>query len=71
MATLVALVLVGVLAHARLTPPIAVWFMTLLLVRALGLLGPYNLRVGATRLGVAAAMVGGVGMIVMAVSWPR
>jgi len=71
MATLTALVAVGALAHARLAPTEAIWFMALLFVRAVVLLGPFRQRFCATQLGAMDAILGGIGVIFVAISWAR
>jgi YwiC-like protein len=70
-ASLAAVAVVGALAQAHMATWTAVWFMALLVVRAIGLLGPFHFQFGATRLGVTEALWGGVGVILVALSWPR
>jgi hypothetical protein len=68
-AALIALGIVAVLGNARLAPSVAVWFMAMLLVHAAALLGPFRFRIAATQLGIAEAIMGGTGVIFVAVSW--
>jgi hypothetical protein len=69
LAALIALVGVGALAHSSLVPPAAVWFMAILFIRAAVLLGPFRLGFSATRLGTTEAIMGGIGVILVALSW--
>jgi CBS domain-containing protein len=71
LAALIALIGAGALVHERLAPLTAVLFLALLFVRTVALLGPYHLRLGATRLGVAEAIVGGTGVTLLALDWPH
>lgn len=71
LASLVALAVAGALRHAGLAPAIAVWFTAFLVARAAALLGPFHLRLAATRVGVAESILGGIWVVAVAASWPR
>jgi hypothetical protein len=66
-----AVIVVVLLAHTDLAPWAAAVAMMLLLVRAWILLGPVRPQFPATRLGVAESVLGGVLVIVLALSWIR
>jgi hypothetical protein len=59
------------LAHVGLVPWTATTVMALLLVRTGLLLGPALPRLAATRVGIAEAVLGGILVIVLGLSWIR
>jgi hypothetical protein len=70
-ASTAAVMVAMLLAHAGLAPWTATAVMVLLLARAWVLLGPLQPRVAASRVGVAESALGGVLVIVLALSWNR
>ena len=69
--SLAAAIGVVFLARAHLAPWTAPAAMGILLVRAWILLGPVHPRLPATRLGIAESALGGILVIVLALSWIR
>lgn len=70
-ASLAAVIAAGFLSRAGLAPWTAPAFMALLLGRAVFLLGRPQLGIPATKVGIAGSAVGGILVLVLALSWSR
>ena len=69
-ASVAAVLAVGLVAWEGLGPWMAVAVMALLLGRAVWLLGRPLAGVSATRIGIAESVIGGILVVVLALSWP-
>jgi hypothetical protein len=70
-ASTAAVIVAVLLARAGQAPWMATAVMVVLLVRACVLLGPFQPRVAASRVGVSESVLGGVLVIVLALIWNR